>query len=294
MSGETVIGIGELLWDLFPEGRQLGGAPANFAYHAHALGASGIPVSCVGTDDLGTDALDRLRANGLGTDYVYRDEQHSTGTVSVELDGRGVPHYTICEDVAWDFLQEDYALRELARTADAVCFGSLAQRAPTTRGTIRAFLQALRPSCVRIFDINLRQQYFDETILRDSLEQADVLKLNDDELSVLRGMFGLSDDEPRMLRELLSRFSLRVIALTRGERGAFMLTAEEEAVQAAVPVEGSADTVGAGDAFAASMAVGLLRHHDLARICSDANQRASYVCSQAGAMPPMPKTQLSS
>ena len=178
----TVVGIGELLWDLLPEGRQLGGAPANFAYHAKALCGSGIPVSCVGADELGAEAVALLTQNGLSNDYVAVDEDRPTGTVSVSLDGAGVPNYTIHEEVAWDFVPETAALIALAKAADAVCFGSLAQRSPVTRATIQAFLRASRPDCLKVFDINLRQSYYDVEIIRASLDLAHVLKLNDEEL----------------------------------------------------------------------------------------------------------------
>jgi fructokinase len=283
----TVVGIGELLWDLLPGGKQLGGAPANFAYHAKALCGSGIPVSCVGTDALGSEAVALLAQHGLSTGYVAINEDRPTGTVSVSLDDAGVPNYTIHEEVAWDFVTETAPLIDLARAADAVCFGSLAQRSPVTRATIHAFLRASRPDCLKVFDINLRQSYYDVEIIRASLDLAHVLKLNDEELPVLQTMLGLAEEESEALTQLREEFSIQVIALTRGAQGAVMVSAEEQVYQAGIPPVHIADTVGAGDAFTASMTVGLLRRHDLARICSDANQRASYVCSQQGAMPPI-------
>lgn len=285
----TVVGIGELLWDLLPGGRQLGGAPANFAYHAKAVCGSGIPVSCVGADNAGRYALALLAQAGLSREYVAVDETHPTGTVSVLLDDAGLPSYTIHEDVAWDYLTEADALLGLAGKADAICFGSLAQRSPTTRATIYAFLHESRLDCLRIFDINLRQCYYDEETIRASLGLANVLKLNDEELPVLQSMLGLAEDETKALRQLLTQFSLQVIALTRGARGSVMMSAEAEVSEDGIPPGRVADTVGAGDAFTASMAVGLLNRRDLARICSEANQYASNICSQYGAMPPIPK-----
>lgn len=284
----TVVGLGELLWDLLPEGRQLGGAPANFAYHARLLCGSGIPVSCVGADELGTEAVALLGLNGLSSDYISVDQDHPTGVVSVSLDKAGVPDYRIHEEVAWDFLPETPVLAELAQATDAVCFGSLAQRSPVTRGTIYAFLRATRPDCLKVFDVNLRQSFYDVDVLRASLELADVVKLSDDELPVLRGMLELAEEDSEALAQLLDKFSIQVIALTLGARGAVMANPEVQVHEEGIPPEHLADTVGAGDAFTASMTVGLLHRHPLAKICSDANRYASYVCSQRGAMPHMP------
>jgi len=285
----TVVGIGELLWYTLPEGRQLGGAPANFAYHAKALCGSGVPVSCVGSDELGSDATTLLHRHGLPSDYIFIDDEHATGTVSISLDDAGVPNYTIHENVAWDFVPETPALLELAQKADAICFGSLAQRSPMTRKTITMFLDGTRADCLKVFDINLRQDYFNEAIIQSSLNRADVLKLNDNELRVLQAMLNLAGEESEALQQLLDLFSLQNIALTKGDRGALMITREEEVFQGGLALQGIADTVGAGDAFTAAMTVGLLHGHGLSRICSEANQLASYVCSQHGAMPPIPE-----
>lgn len=284
-----VVGIGELLWDLLPEGRQLGGAPANFAYHAKAICGSGIPVSCVAADKLGDEAIAVLAQNGLPSDYIAIDDEHATGTVTVSLDAAGIPNYSIHQNVAWDFIPQTPALIELANQADAICFGALAQRATVSRKTIQAFLDAARTDCLKVFDINLRQAYYDEAIIRASLERANVLKLNDEELPVLQAMLDLPKKESDALRQLLKDFGLQLIALTRGAKGALMVTPKEEAFQAGLPPQRIADTVGAGDAFTAAMTVGLLQEHGLARICSEANQLASYVCSQHGAMPAIPE-----
>ncbi len=285
---KTVVGIGELLWDLLPAGPQLGGAPANFAYHAKVLCGQGIPVSCIGNDDLGKNALALLEQHGLSKAYVAVDENRTTGTVTVTLDDAGVPSYTIHEGVAWDFVPETPALQQLAQQADAICFGSLAQRSPMTRSTIHAFLDAARPDCLKVFDINLRQAYYDEDTIRASLNQANVLKLNDEELPVLMDMLGLSGNESGVLKALIEAYSLKVIALTKGAEGALLATCDEEIDNTGMKPDAIADTVGAGDAFTAAMTAGLLYGHSLSRICKDANCLASYVCSQHGAMPLIP------
>jgi fructokinase len=284
----TVVGLGEILWDLLPAGRQLGGAPANFAYHAQALGGAGVVVSCVGADDAGREILRRLEKRGLATRYIATDPDHPTGTVSVALDVRGNPDFTIHEGVAWDFLPRAPELLELAARADAVCYGSLAQRSSVTRETIRAFLEATRPECLRVFDVNLRQRFFSEGIVRASLDRADVLKLNEEELPVVAELLGVEGTETEMLDVLLDRFSLRAVALTRGERGSLLRRPGETAEHPGFQREEIADTVGAGDAFTAAMVMGLLQERDLWAVCEGANRLAAYVCSQPGAMPAVP------
>ena len=286
----TVVGLGELLWDLLPDGKQVGGAPANFAYHAQALGARGAIVSCVGDDALGHEIVERLRGFGLDVDRVAVDGAHPTGTVSVELDGQGKPDYTIHEQVAWDFLPLAPDLRELAKRTDAVCFGSLAQRSSVSRDTILQFLGATPSGCLKVFDINLRQSYFDAATIRASLGLSDVLKLNDEEVPIVADLLAMPGAEPAVLDQLMETYALRMVALTRGERGSLLLT-RDEAVQhpGCTPPE-MADTVGAGDCFAAAVAMGLLRGDALADVSAQANRLASYVCSRKGATPPMPAT----
>src|SRR4051812_22280306 len=188
----TVIGLGEVLWDVFPEGAKFGGAPANFACHAATLGAEVCMVSRVGPDELGGNAVAALRGNGVNADHVAIDPDHPTGFVKVELDAAGKPRFEITEGVAWDHIAWSDDLGALAARADAVCFGTLCQRGETSRRTIRRFLEGTKPECLRIFDINLRQHYYDEKVVRDSLGLANVLKLNDEELPVLSSLCGLA------------------------------------------------------------------------------------------------------
>lgn len=283
----VVIGLGEVLWDLFPEGKQFGGAPANFAYHAKCLGAEGFVVSAVGNDELGREILDRLDALGLNRQFVAVDEAHPTGTVSVELDGAGKPRYVIHENVAWDSIPAMPGLMELAQKADAVCFGSLAQRAAGSRKTIRDFLGATQEGCLRILDINLRQRFYDAKTVIRSLELANVLKLNDEELPVLTRLLKISGGEDDVMDALRDRYDLRVIALTKGAHGSVLIGPDGRSVHAGVAAK-VVDTVGAGDAFTAALAVGLLRGLDLDDINDHANHVAAYVCSRPGATPEMP------
>lgn len=283
----TVVGLGEVLWDLLPAGRKLGGAPANFAYHAQALGARGVVASCIGTDALGREVTESLERLGLTVAYVTRAADHPTGTVEVKLDERGHPSYTIIENVAWDFIPCTEQLRALARRCEAVCFGSLAQRCPTSRGTIRSFLQHTPPGCLRVFDINLRQHFYDYAVVSDALASATVLKLNDDELPAIGELLGLSGSERDLMEQLATAHDLGLIALTRGDRGSMLLSADDCVEHPGFQVD-VADTVGAGDAFTAALTVGLLRGLDLERISVAANRLAGFVCTQSGATPPIP------
>lgn len=280
-----LVGLGEILWDLLPAGKQLGGAPANFAYHAAALGGRGAVVSRVGRDALGDEILRRLDAMGLDRSCVSVDSAHPTGTVTVDLDRNGVPTYVIHSDVASDFVMADEIVLDLVRRADGVCFGTLAQRSPPSREAIRAFLGATRTGCLRVFDINLRRQY-DANILHDLMKVSDVLTLNDEELPVVAKLLELPEGVE--LEELLRRFPLRVIAVTRGRRGSVLLDRTTRVEHTGYEA-GVRDTVGAGDAFTAAVALGLLRGLPLQRISDAANRVASYVCSQAGATPPLPE-----
>jgi len=285
-----IVGIGEILWDLLPAGKQLGGAPANFAYHAAALGAAGTVVSRVGQDDLGREILDRLDSLGLDRRHVSIDPLHPTGTVEVRLGPGGVPDYVIHTGVAWDFLSFTPDLSELAAHADAVCFGTLGQRAPASRAAIGNFLTSLRPECLRVFDINLRQNYYNRALVHEMLMHSDVLKLNDAELPIVAGMFGILGQDSEAVINLMSRYPLKWVALTRGPAGSRLQGIGESSTHPGFPVDPSvtADTVGAGDAFTAALALGLLRGLPLRQINAVANRLASYVCSQHGATPPIP------
>ena len=281
-----IIGIGELLWDLLPAGKHLGGAPANFAYHAQALGAQALIVSRVGNDPLGREILDRVRRFGLRTDGITINPLAPTGTVSVSLDAHGKPAFTIHENVAWDFIEAGEHLLEEAARADAICFGSLAQRRLESRAAIRAVLAAARPEALRFFDINLRQHFWSPEIIAESLEQATVLKLNDEELQVVAKLFGLAGDESAQLRWLSERFNLQAVGLTKGGNGSSLLVEGELVTRPGSKLR-IVDTVGAGDSYSAALVMGLLARDKPGTIIATAHRISDYVCTQPGAMPPM-------
>jgi len=287
-SDYTLVGLGEILWDMLPDGKKLGGAPANFAYHAQALGCKGVVVSCVGDDDLGREILNSLEELGLDRRYIAIDPHHPTGTVTVKLDENGVPDFTIHENVAWDFIPFDQKLADLAGEADAVCYGSLCQRSEVSRDTVRRFLDATRPGCIRIYDINIRQHYYSGEIVADMLNHSTVLKLNDDELPIVAELLDIEGSESDILARLRERFELELVVLTKGAHGSRLYGKEKDSTCEGIPPEKIADTVGAGDAFTAVVAVGLLKGEDLDEINEHANRVASYVCSQSGATPKLP------
>jgi fructokinase len=284
----NVIGLGEILWDILPSGRQLGGAPANFAYHARALGARSRVISRVGLDPLSAEILQRLQALGLPAAEIQTDPSAPTGTVSVELSDDGQPQFTIHEDVAWDRLALTPSALAAAAEADAVSFGTLAQRSEPARSTIRALLAAVRPDAWRILDLNLRQHYFSRDIIETSLSLANIVKCNDSELPVLADMLGLRGSVRQQMEQLGRQHSQRVVCLTRGAQGSLLFAGGEWADDPGQPVVVK-DTVGAGDAFTAALAMGLLAGKPLDAINRRANQVARYVCSCEGATPPLPE-----
>jgi fructokinase len=288
MSRPLLIGIGEILWDMLPGGKQLGGAPANFAYHANALGGRSVAVSRVGDDPLGREIRERIQSLDLDPRFLQTDADHPTGTVDVRLDAAGVPEYVIHRDVAWDYLEIETPLLELARQADCIGFGTLAQRSGEGRAAIQAFLGATRPTCLRNFDINLRQNYFSRGLVHDLLSMSDVLKLNDQELPVVARLLDLKGEGEEAIKILLARYRLTLVALTRGGNGSILYHADGAVSEHPGIAAQVADTVGAGDAFAAVIALGLLTDMPLDGINQRANQVAAYVCSQPGATPPMP------
>ena len=283
-----LVGIGEVLWDLLPGGRQLGGAPANFTYHARALGADTRLISRIGDDDLGREALDRLTKLGVPTDCIEVDRALPTGTVGVEVAADGQPQFTIHEHVAWDALSGEPAGRLAVATADAVCFGTLAQRSEPSRSSIISLVAAVPPAALRIFDVNLRQNYFSSRLINESIAFADVLKLNETELPQLAVMFDLTGDERSQIRQLAERNLLRVVAYTRGGRGSLIYSEGSWSEHPGFPTK-VVDTIGAGDSFTAALALGLLAGWPLDEIHQRASEVAAYVCSQPGATPVLPE-----
>jgi fructokinase len=280
-----VVGLGELLWDLLPAGEQLGGAPANFAYITSLLGDEGIPASRLGQDSLGADAIRRLGELALPTEFVQRDADHPTGTVKVEVDRTGQPRFEISQSVAWDFLNWTPQWQKLAQQADAVCFGSLAQRSEQSRTTIRKFLLASHKSAVRVFDVNLRQNFYTPQVLAESMKLATIVKLNHEELPKIMRLFELEDrGEEASARRLLSSHPVKLVCVTRGNNGSLLVSAEERSEHPGFKVK-VADTVGAGDAFTAALVHGYLRSTPLAQINETANRVGAWVASQSGATP---------
>lgn len=294
-----IVGLGEVLWDVIsPTEKYLGGAPANFAFHSSQFGANGLVVSGIGTDALGQEITAQLQGKGLDTTCLRQDARHPTGTVTVQKDAQGQPTYNIHAPVAWDFLPFDDLLRQQAENADAVCFGTLAQRSPASRAAIRAFVASTRPDCLRVFDINLRQAFYTRDVIESSLKLCNVLKLNHEELPVVAALLELpannSADETALLTSLLALYPLRLIALTRGGNGSVLTTKFRRSEHPGYPAT-VVDTVGAGDAFTAALTWGLLHTADLDHIHDTASRLASFVCSQPGGTPQLPpslRTQL--
>lgn len=286
-AGFRVAGIGEVLWDLLTAGAQLGGAPANFAFHAQSLGARSQVVSRVGDDAGGREIIRRFGEMGLCGGDLQVDPEAPTGTVAVELSGEGIPQFTIHENVAWDRIESTPEALARVRECDAVCFGSLAQRGETSRRSIQQLVAAVPEGAWRIFDINLRQRFFSREVVESSLHLANVLKLNDGELPVLAGMFGAEGSPERQIPMLAERFGLAVVALTRGAEGSLLYRGGRWSRCGSRPVEVK-DTVGAGDSFTAALAMGLLLEMDLDEIHRAAGEVARHVCSCHGATPPLP------
>jgi fructokinase len=287
---KLIVGLGELLWDLLPGGKQLGGAPANFTVMSARLGNRGVIASRVGRDALGDEARSYLASLPADLDCLQTDEVHATGSVSVTLlDGQ--PEYVIHQPVAWDFLAGTPDWLTLARRADAVCFGTLAQRHDVSRETIHSFLAATSGDCVRVFDVNLRKPFYDARVLADSLRRATLLKLNEIEMPVVMSLLSLEEnsgsDEASLLRcarLLLDRFPLKLVCVTMGSQGSLLVTCEAHHRHHGIATE-VADTVGAGDAFTAALVCFYLRGAPLAVLNEAGNRWGSWVASQRGAMP---------
>jgi fructokinase len=288
----NIVGLGELLWDMFPEGKQLGGAPANFAYITNLLGDCGIVASRTGKDALGEEACLQLGKLGLQTTFVQSDERHPTGTVQVQVDSHGQPSFVITEGVAWDFMAWTPEWKALAEKADAVCFGSLAQRSADSRATIHKFLAAAKPKATLVFDVNLRQHFFSGEVLKDSIRLADIIKVNHEELPRVAQLLGAPPSEEIVSAQWLRReYGLKLVCVTRGAKGSLLVSEhylhEHPGFRTTV-----ADTVGAGDAFTAGLIHHFLRGAPLPVMNEAANRLGAWVASQRGATPAPEKAQL--
>ena len=286
----TVVGLGELLWDLFPQGKQLGGAPANFAYISSLLGDHGVVASRIGTDPLAEEARRRFQHFRLPTDFLQADSAHPTGTVTVRLDHAGQPQYEITEGVAWDFLEMTAEWRALARQSSAISFGSLAQRSKESRRTIGEFLAAAPVSAVRIFDVNLRQAFYDPEIVAESARRANIIKLNHEELPKVMELLDAPNSSPlerdtkAQAHWLLQATGTQLICVTRGAGGSLLVSLDEADEHPGFSIR-IKDTVGAGDAFAAALVHHYLRGAPLSAMNDAANRMGAWVASCTGAMP---------
>lgn len=286
MKQKVIVGIGEVLWDCLPGGRQLGGAPANFAYHASQFGFEGCVVSAVGPDELGAEALALFADKGLN--FEIAEVPYPTGTVLISLDDAGVPKYEFATPAAWDNIPFTPAFRQLAENCVAVCFGSLAQRSEVSRESIRKFVSAVPKEALKIFDVNLRQNFYSRELLDESMSLCNVLKINDEELEVIRQLFNLPEEDVKtQCRALIWSYDLKMLVLTCGVKGSYVFTPDEESFRPTPEVE-VADTVGAGDSFTASFVASILRGKSLVESHSIASRTAAYVCTHHGAMPPYP------
>jgi fructokinase len=285
-----VVGLGEALWDVLPEGKKLGGAPANFAYHAgQFLGQDNtIAISALGEDELAEETIQSLKEHGLN--YLMPRVPFPTGTVQVTLDAEGIPTYDIKEDVAWDNIPYTPEMAEIAKNCRALCFGSLAQRHTTSWNTIRQFLDDTPEDCVKIFDINLRQQFYSKAVIEESLKRCNILKINDEELVVLKRMYGFEELDMRGICEkILAEYGLKMLVLTCGTNGSYVfapgLTSFQDTPKVTV-----ADTVGAGDSFTGSFCAAILSGKPMEEAHKIAVEVSAFVCTQNGAMPILPDT----
>ena len=281
-----IVGLGEALWDVLPDGKKLGGAPANFAYHAAQFGLDTIAISALGEDKLAEETIDALKEHNLN--YLMPRVPYPTGTVQVTLTGDGIPTYDIKENVAWDNIPLTDEMLEIAKNARAVCFGSLAQRNVVSRENIHKFLDATPKDCVKIFDINLRQQFYTKEVIKESLKRCNILKINDEELVLIGRMFGYPGlDIENKCWLILGKYNLDMLVLTCGTNGSYVFTPGQMSFQETPKVE-VADTVGAGDSFTGSFVGSILNGKPVPEAHKTAVQVSAFVCTQNGAMPIVP------
>ncbi|MDY4780356.1 MAG: carbohydrate kinase [Sodaliphilus sp.] len=285
---EIVVGMGEALWDVLPEGKKIGGAPANFAYHVSQFGLPSCVVSAIGDDALGKEIIENFTSKGL--DQLIAEVPYPTGTVQVEIDQTGIPLYDIKENVAWDNIPYTEHLDALAKRTKAVCFGSLAQRNVVSRETINHFLDTMPKDddSLIVFDVNLRQGFYNKEILCKSMQNCNILKINDEELITVSRMFGYPGiDLQDKCWILLGKYNLKMLILTCGINGSYVFTPGNVSFQPTPKVE-VADTVGAGDSFTAAFIASILKGKSVTEAHSIAVKTSAYVCTQKGAMPVLP------
>jgi len=277
----TVIGIGEVLWDLLPDGKMLGGAPVNFAYHASQLGAVGVAISSVGKDDLGIEILKSVDTKGVVN--CISVNKYPTGTVGVILKD-GIADYTIYENVAWDFIELSIGSTIMLQQADAICFGTLAQRNKVSHDAIMTALKLVPEKCLKVYDINLRQKYYNADLISKSLFCSNVFKINDDEIELFKHLFIMDGNEVELSQKIMKTYSIEYLALTKGDKGSYLFWKDEISFMP-TPVVDVEDTIGAGDSFTSALVIGILNKWSLNEIHRKAVEISAFVCTQKGATP---------
>ena len=291
MTMKKILGIGELVWDVFPEGKQLGGAPVNFAFFAKELSAEAYPVAALGTDGLGDEAIQMLKPSGLSLDFIQRNSL-DTSRVMVTTDENGVPQYEIVDNVAWDAIECNPEVLALASEADVICWGSLAQRSEKSRESILAILDAAPETCLMVFDINIRQKFYTAEVIEESLKRADILKLNEDELPVVCELFGINGTQAEQISQIIERYDLKNVIFTQGAVCSEVYDDSGLVSRMATPEVEVADTVGAGDSFTATYVTSILLGKTLLQAHELAVKVAAFVCTQNGAINPLPSEYL--
>lgn len=281
----VIVGIGEILFDIVNGSEELGGAPTNFAYHANRLGARGVVISTVGDDNRGHKAFKELELRELTTACISIHPGIETGYVLATVDEAGVASYKFPDNIAWDHISLRKEALDLAEQVEGICFGSLAQRSETSRDEIYRYLDLIPSTAIKVFDLNLRQDFFTKEVILKSLEYADILKLNDDELPVLAKILGVEGGQKEQLAQLVHSFNLRLAALTRGGAGSVLVSANRISEHPGITIADLKDTIGAGDAFTAATLISFLQGKDLDEINQRASEIAAKVCSHQGAMP---------
>lgn len=281
-----VIAVGEIVWDMLPAGKQLGGAPLNFAFFSKELGAEAYAVSAIGNDVLGDETLAVASATGVNLDYLQRNNL-PTSRVLISLDDEGVPQYEIVENVAWDALECPQMILDLVKDASVMCWGSLAQRSVTSRQSVLAMLSAAPKECVKVFDINIRQHYYSREVIETSLGYADILKLNEDELPLVASILGLSGPEHDIVSQLIEKYALKYLVYTHGADFSEVYSATGEYSHVPTPKVKVVDTVGAGDSFTAVFVTSILQGLSMKESHARAVEVSAYVCTQNGAINPL-------
>ena len=277
----TVVGIGEVLWDLLPDGKMLGGAPINIAYHASQLGAVGVAISSVGGDELGREIMKSVDAKGVVN--CISENTHPTGTVGVTLKD-GIADYTIYENVAWDYIELTPESINMLQQADAICFGTLAQRNKVSHDAIMTALKLVPEKCLKVYDINLRQKYYNDDIISKSLLSSNVFKINDDEIELFKHLFNIQSNEVEVCQKIIKFYSIDYLALTKGDKGSYLFWQDEISFMP-TPVVDVEDTIGAGDSFTSALVMGILNNLSLNQIHRKAVEISAFVCTQKGATP---------